>query len=104
PYWVGFLTQLGEAIPVAEDRSTRDRLTGGDDLPGHRMQALSLAAGGLVDRRHALGEPGAPVQQRARFQERGEIDFHRRAAEPGEACDRRLEQRRGIRVAEELAL
>src|SRR5438874_13348470 len=95
PYWVGFLTQLGEAIPVSEDRSARDRLTGGDDLPGHGMQALPLAAGGLVDGRHALGEPGTPVQQRAPREERVEIDVYCRAAEPGEARNRGREQRGG---------
>ena len=68
------------------------------------MQALPLAAGGLVDGRHALGEPGAAVQQRAHLKERVEIDVYCRAAEPGEARNRGLEQRGGIRVAEELPL
>src|SRR5205823_12648079 len=104
PHRFGFLAQFGEALADADHRSARDRLTAGDDLPGHRMQALPLAAGGLVDGRHALDEPGAAVQQRARREERVEIDVYCRAAEPGEARNRGLEQRGGIRVAEELPL
>src|SRR2546423_6323167 len=103
-YRFGFLAQFGEAIAVAEHRSARDRLPTGDDLPGHLMQAMPLAASGLVDRRHALGEPGAAVQQRARCEEWVEIDVYCRAAEPGEARNRGLEQRGGIWVGEELPL
>src|SRR2546421_4449855 len=79
---LGFLAQRGEAIAVAEHRSARDRLTAGDDLAGHGMEALPLAAGGLLDGRHARPEPVAPVPQRARPQERAEVDVYGRAAAP----------------------
>ena len=57
-----------------------------------------------LDRRQPLGDPGAAVEQLGAVAERRVVDLDRRAAEALEPCDRRVVERLGLGVAEELAL
>ena len=72
-----------------------------DDLAHHRMHLVGVFLEERPDRRQPFRDPGSVVEQRRGFQERGEVELHRLAAEALQPVHGFVECVHGVGVAVE---